>query len=68
MYQAVSGQGGVVKLVMLPHEAHGYRARESIMHTLAEQHAWLTRWVVEVRTRAAPTTAHYQGCLLRGRF
>ena len=22
-------------------------ARESIMHTLAEQHAWLTRWVVD---------------------
>lgn len=37
MYQAVSGQGGVVKLVILPHESHGYKARESIMHTLAEQ-------------------------------
>jgi dipeptidyl aminopeptidase/acylaminoacyl peptidase len=47
MYQAVSGQGGVVKLVLLPHEAHGYKARESIMHTLAEQHSWLTHWVVE---------------------
>ena len=46
MYQAVAGQGGVTKLVMLPHESHGYRARESIMHTLAEQHAWLSRWVV----------------------
>jgi dipeptidyl aminopeptidase/acylaminoacyl peptidase len=37
MYQAVSGQGGVVKLCILPHESHGYKARESIMHTLAEQ-------------------------------
>ena len=25
MYQAVSGQGGVTKLVILPHESHGYR-------------------------------------------
>lgn len=24
MYQAVSGQGGIVKLVVLPHESHGY--------------------------------------------
>ena len=34
---SLSGQGGVVKLCILPHEAHGYKARESIMHTLAEQ-------------------------------
>ena len=47
MYQAVAGQGGVVRLVRLPHETHGYRARESILHTLAEQHRWLTRWVVD---------------------
>ena len=46
LYAAIAGQGGIAKLVKLPHEGHGYRARESIMHTLAEQHDWLTRWVV----------------------
>ena len=51
-YQAVAGQGGITKLVMLPHESHGYRARESIMHTLAEQHEWLARWVI--RQEAKP--------------
>ena len=25
MYQAVAGQGGICKLVILPHEVHGYR-------------------------------------------
>ncbi|MCP5118322.1 MAG: S9 family peptidase, partial [bacterium] len=40
MYQAVSGNGGVVRLVMLPHESHGYAARESIEHTLAEMVDW----------------------------
>ena len=50
-YQAVAGQGGITKLVMLPHESHGYRARESIMHTLAEQHEWLARWVIQQETK-----------------
>jgi len=47
MYSAVAGQGGICKLVLLPHESHGYRARESVMHVLHEQHAWLKRWVVD---------------------
>ena len=51
MYQAVSGQGGVVKLVILPHESHGYKARESIMHTLAEQ----VRGAVSISTAALHT-------------
>ena len=36
MYQAVKGNGGTVRLVMLPKESHGYRARESVLHTQAE--------------------------------
>ena len=36
MYQAVRGTGGTVRLVMLPHESHGYAARESVEHVLAE--------------------------------
>jgi dipeptidyl aminopeptidase/acylaminoacyl peptidase len=29
MYHAVKGHGGTARLVMLPHESHGYVARES---------------------------------------
>lgn len=41
LYQAVKGLGGTARLVMLPHESHGYRARESILHMLWEQTRWL---------------------------
>ncbi len=45
LYQAIKGNGGIVRLVMLPHESHGYRARESVMHTHAETIDWLNRYV-----------------------
>ncbi len=45
MYHAVKGHGGTARLVMLPYESHGYRARESVMQTLAEMVDWLDRWV-----------------------
>lgn len=45
MFQAVKGLGGTAKLVMLPNESHGYRARESISHMLYETNAWLDKYV-----------------------
>ncbi|MBN9519637.1 S9 family peptidase [bacterium] len=45
LYQAVRGNGGTCRLVLLPHEAHGYEARESVGHVLAEQIAWFDRHV-----------------------
>lgn len=48
MYQAVKGNGGTVRLVMLPFESHGYRARESVLHTQAETIEWLNRYVRDV--------------------
>ena len=30
---------------ILPHESHGYVARESVLHVLAEQFDWLDRWL-----------------------
>ncbi len=45
MYAAVKGLGGTARLVMLPKESHGYRARESILHMLAETDAWLDEFV-----------------------
>ena len=45
MFAAIKGTGGTARLVMLPREAHGYRARESIMTMLAESDDWLTKYV-----------------------
>ncbi|MEM6433339.1 MAG: prolyl oligopeptidase family serine peptidase, partial [Cyanobacteria bacterium P01_D01_bin.115] len=39
-YEAVRGSGGTARLVLLPFEDHGYRARESIEHVLWEQLRW----------------------------
>ena len=44
-YNALKGHGATVRLVMLPHESHGYRARESVMHMLWEMTEWLDRYV-----------------------
>ncbi len=45
MYAAMKGLGGNARLVMLPKESHGYRARESVLHMLAEEDAWLEKYV-----------------------
>src|SRR6185295_15797356 len=41
LYAAIKGLGGTARLVMLPYEAHSYRARESVMHMLWEMDRWL---------------------------
>jgi dipeptidyl aminopeptidase/acylaminoacyl peptidase len=51
MYQAVRGNGGAVRLVLLPHESHGYLARESVEHTLAEMLTWFDRHVKNAPSR-----------------
>lgn len=45
LFQAIKGNGGTARLVMLPAESHGYRARESVLHAQAETIAWLKRFV-----------------------
>ncbi len=47
LFAAIQGNGGVARLVMLPNESHGYTARESVLHTLAEMVEWLDRHVKE---------------------
>ena len=44
-YHALKGHGATAKLVMLPHESHGYKARESVMHVLWETANWLDTYV-----------------------
>lgn len=45
LYQAIRGNGGRARLVMLPHESHGYAARESIEHVVAETVRWFDQHV-----------------------
>jgi dipeptidyl aminopeptidase/acylaminoacyl peptidase len=45
MYRAIKGNGGSVRYVTLPQEAHGYAARESIQDVLWEMLTWFDRFV-----------------------
>ena len=45
LYNAVKGNGGTVRYVVLPYEAHGYRGKENLLHLLYEQDAWLDKYV-----------------------
>ena len=44
-YAALKGHGAPARYVVLPHESHGYRARESLLHMLWEMEAWLDEHV-----------------------
>ncbi|GAA4809872.1 hypothetical protein GCM10011365_15270 [Marinicella pacifica] len=44
-FNALKGLGATARLVMLPKESHGYRAKESILHVLWEQDRWLEKYV-----------------------
>ena len=52
MYQAVRGNGGTVRLVTLPLEAHGYSSRETIEHVLHEMLGWFDKHVKNAPPRA----------------
>jgi dipeptidyl aminopeptidase/acylaminoacyl peptidase len=52
LYQAIRGTGGTVRYVTLPHEAHGYAARESVEHTLYEMISWFNKYVKNAPPRA----------------
>lgn len=45
LYQALQGLGGIVRYVLLPHESHGYQARESVLHMMWETINWLDSYV-----------------------
>ena len=51
LFAAIKGLGGTARLVMLPNEAHGYAARESVLHTLAEMIEWFDRYVKQAKPR-----------------
>jgi dipeptidyl aminopeptidase/acylaminoacyl peptidase len=55
-FNALKGLGAPVRLVMLPKESHGYRAKESILHLLWEQDRWLDMHVKNKSDSSASQT------------
>jgi len=45
LFNAIKGHGGTVRFVQLPFEAHGYAAKENILHMLWEMNEWLNKYV-----------------------
>lgn len=45
LFNAIKGAGGTTRFVFLPYEAHGYRGKENILHTLWEENQWLEKYV-----------------------
>ncbi len=52
-YQALKGHGATVRYVTMPHESHGYAARESVLHIVAEMLNWCDRYL---RTEVSPAS------------
>lgn len=44
-YHAIKGHEATARLVILPNESHGYRAKESVLHVLAEMIEWFDKYV-----------------------
>ena len=51
MYMALKGHGATVRYVTLPHESHGYVARESVLHTVAEMLNWANSHIQKPRAK-----------------
>jgi dipeptidyl aminopeptidase/acylaminoacyl peptidase len=45
LFHALKGHGATARLVFLPYESHGYRAKESVLHVLAEMIDWFDTYV-----------------------
>lgn len=53
LFQAIRGNGGTTRLVMLPFEPHWYTAQESNEHFVAEMLEWFDRYVRDAGPREA---------------
>ncbi len=45
LFAAIKGNGGTVRFVYMPYEAHGYRGKENLLHLHWEQNQWLDKYV-----------------------
>jgi dipeptidyl aminopeptidase/acylaminoacyl peptidase len=61
LYQAIKGNGGIVRYVQLPYEAHAYIGRESTEHTLYEMVSWFDKWVKNATSSTPATTTAGSG-------
>ena len=61
MFAAMKGLGGKARLVMLPHESHGYRAKESILHMLWEMNQLLEKYVKNGGEKEMDTSINLEG-------
>jgi len=57
LFAALKGFGATVRYVTLPNEAHGYAARETLLHVLAERLNWFDKYV---KNAPAKTTTDAQ--------
>jgi hypothetical protein len=51
LYEAIRGNGGTARLVMLPHEPHWYAAMESNEQLAYEELRWFDRYVKNAEPR-----------------
>jgi len=58
MYEAIRGNGGTVRLVFLPVEAHGYRGKETIEHVNWEKMTWFNKYVKDPPPPGLKTTSN----------
>lgn len=57
LFAALKGNGGTARLVMLPHEQHGYSGKESIEQVLYEQINWFDKFVKNAKPRGSKQMA-----------
>ncbi len=65
-YMALKGFGATVRYVTLPDEAHGYAARETILHVIAEKIAWFDKYVKHASPRTTSQAKNYYDPHFRG--
>ena len=61
LYEAIRGNGGTARLVMLPHEPHWYTAMESNEQLAYEELRWFDTYVKNAKPKseqAKPKAAH----------
>src|SRR6202012_3061541 len=57
LYEAIRGNGGVARLVMLPHEPHWYTAMESNEQLVYEMIRWFDTYVKNAPPAASTASA-----------
>jgi dipeptidyl aminopeptidase/acylaminoacyl peptidase len=57
LFMALKGHGATVRYVTLPYEAHGYAARQSVLHTVTEMLNWLDKYVKNAAPRETTAAA-----------